>query len=151
MPKTFRLLYISVSGNTRHFVENLVNYVVDNSVDFIIEPVEVSDGSLDRIETEPFFAAVPTYLDGGNGIDNGVKEILTNALFDQIDYLDSPQNLIGVIGSGNKNFNAQYVLTAKRYAETFNAPLIGDYELRGTQADVKRIYEALVETVKDYL
>jgi protein involved in ribonucleotide reduction len=50
-----------------------------------------------------------------------------------------------VVGSGNKNFNHQYCLTAKQYAEQFNFPFLADYELRGTQADIERIYAILKE------
>ncbi|EOS8040498.1 class Ib ribonucleoside-diphosphate reductase assembly flavoprotein NrdI, partial [Enterococcus hirae] len=51
-----------------------------------------------------------------------------------------------VVGSGNKNFNNQYCLTAKQYASQFGFPFLADYELRGTPADVERVYQKLVET-----
>ena len=110
-------------------------------VDF--EPVEISDASADTDEVAPYFALVPTYLDGGNGIDNGVHEIMTNALYDQIAAADNAKQLLGIIGSGNKNFNAQYILTARRYAQAFDAPVIANYELRGTTRDVERVYKAM--------
>lgn len=97
-------------------------------------------------ETEPFFAFVPTYLDGGNGIDNGVKELMTNALGEYIAYDDNAKLCHGVVGSGNKNFNEQYCLTAKRYASQFNIPFLADYELRGTGRDVERIYKLLAQS-----
>ena len=31
-------------------------------------------------ETKPFFVFVPTYLEGGNGIDSGDQEILTETM-----------------------------------------------------------------------
>lgn len=136
-----RLLYISISGNTRSFVKNLVTFAHEQGdVDF--EPVEISDASADTDEVAPYFALVPTYLDGGNGIDNGVHEIMTNALYDQI-AADNAKQLLGIIGSGNKNFNAQYILTARRYAQAFDAPVIANYELRGTTRDVERVYKAM--------
>ncbi|MBM7617825.1 protein involved in ribonucleotide reduction [Weissella uvarum] len=142
-----RLLYISQSGNTRAFVTKLVDYAKKlNGPQF--EAVEINDLTPDHHETEPYFVFVPTYLDGGNGIDTGVKEIMTNALYDYLDYGNNARHLLGVIGSGNKNFNIQYVLTAKRYAETFGAPLIADYELRGTEHDIDRIYQALCQRIK---
>ena len=137
-----RLLYISISGNTRSFVKNLVTFAHEQGdVDF--EPVEISDASADTDEVTPYFALVPTYLDGGNGIDNGVHEIMTNALYDQIAAADNAKQLLGIIGSGNKNFNAQYILTARRYAQAFDAPVIANYELRGTTRDVERVYKAM--------
>jgi protein involved in ribonucleotide reduction len=50
---------------------------------------------------------------------------------------------IGIIGSGNRNFNEQYCLTAKRYAKEFDAPFLADYELRGTPSDAEKIYAIL--------
>ncbi|KRN24105.1 flavoprotein NrdI [Weissella confusa] len=111
--------------------------------DVAFEPVEISDASADTDEVAPYFALVPTYLDGGNGIDNGVHEIMTNALYDQIAAADNAKQLLGIIGSGNKNFNAQYILTARRYAQAFDAPVIANYELRGTTRDVERVYKAM--------
>lgn len=86
---------------------------------------------------------VPTYLDGGNGIDNGVKELMTNAMGDYLAEGDNAKLCLGIIGSGNRNFNEQYCLTAKRYAKEFDAPFLADYELRGTPSDAKKIYTVL--------
>ena len=68
---------------------------------------------------------------------------MTNVLGEYIDFGNNAQHCIGVVGSGNKNFNEQYCLTARRYAEKFDAPFLADYELRGNDSDAKRIYEIL--------
>ena len=142
------VLFISISGNTRAFAKRLQAYAATAQAQDPSKPLitlkEISDASLDTGETAPFFVMVPTYLDGGNGIDNGVKELMTNAMGD---YLAEPGNAglcRGIIGSGNRNFNEQYCLTAKRYAKEFNAPFLGDYELRGTARDAERIYGLLL-------
>lgn len=145
--KPIRILYISVAGNTRNFVTNLQEYAKnvhnDDDKNPLIELEEITDQSDFADETGNFFAFVPTYLDGGNGIDNGVKEMMTNTLGEYIDYNDNAKYCIGVIGSGNKNFNEQYCLTAKRYAKQFDAPFVTDFELRGTDRDVVRVYDEL--------
>jgi protein involved in ribonucleotide reduction len=41
-------------------------------------------------------------------------------------------------------------LTARRYAVDFNAPLIANYELRGTQIDVERVYQAINQRFYEY-
>ncbi|HDL2071007.1 TPA: class Ib ribonucleoside-diphosphate reductase assembly flavoprotein NrdI, partial [Enterococcus faecium] len=61
---------------------------------------------------------------------------------------DNHKLCLGVVGSGNKNFNNQYCLTAKQYAQTFGFPFLADYELRGTPSDVTRIYQILAENNK---
>ena len=55
----------------------------------------------------------------------------------------------GIIGSGNRNFNEQYCLTAKQYAKRFGFPMLGDFELRGTSADIERLAEIIVNTQKE--
>ncbi|GAY73711.1 class Ib ribonucleoside-diphosphate reductase assembly flavoprotein NrdI [Lentilactobacillus kosonis] len=147
--KTVRILFISIEGNTRSFLKNLTKYaesITDQTSNPIkIELTEISEQTDLANESAPFFAFVPTYLDGGNGIDNGVTELMTNALGEYIEYGNNARLLKGVVGSGNRNFNEQYCLTAKRYASKFNAPFLADYELRGTGADVERIYKILSE------
>ncbi|MBO8441204.1 MAG: class Ib ribonucleoside-diphosphate reductase assembly flavoprotein NrdI [Firmicutes bacterium] len=141
------ILYISIEGNTRNFIKLLTNYANQqhelNNDNPIINAKEITEQSDFQHETENFFVFVPTYLDGGNGIDNGVKELMTNVLGEYIDFGNNAQHCIGVVGSGNKNFNEQYCLTARRYAEKFDAPFLADYELRGNDSDAKRIYEIL--------
>ena len=133
------IIYISLEGNTRSFLTRMQGYAKQQhsiSEDCpLIELKEVSDQTLPADETEPFFAFVPTYLNGGNGIDSGFTEIMTNALGEYI----------GFVGSGNKNFNEQYCLTARKYARDFDAPFLADYELRGTSQDIERIYTILAK------
>ncbi|MFD1429078.1 class Ib ribonucleoside-diphosphate reductase assembly flavoprotein NrdI [Lacticaseibacillus mingshuiensis] len=145
------VLFISISGNTRAFAQHLQQFAkTAHEADAqapLIALKEISDATQSTGETEPFFVLVPTYLDGGNGIDNGVKELMTTAMGD---YLAEPGNAElcrGIIGSGNRNFNEQYCLTAKRYAAEFNAPFLADYELRGTDADAAHIYQVMRDTL----
>lgn len=147
-----RVLYISIEGNTQNFVENLTAFAAkqheSDSELPTIEPTEISEASDFVDENQPYFCFVPTYLNGGNGIDNGVKELMTNVLGEYIAYNHNADHLIGVVGSGNRNFNEQYCLTAKRYAQKFNAPFIANYELRGVPRDEQRVYDALVTRMK---
>lgn len=144
-----KILYISISGNTRAFATNLQKYAkeqhaADESAP-LIELKEIHENSLLEAESGPFFVFVPTYLEGGNGIDNGDQEILTETMREYLEYEDNSKHCLGVVGSGNKNFNNQYCLTAKQYAAQFGFPFLADYELRGTPADQKRVYEVLRE------
>ncbi|MCL0330520.1 class Ib ribonucleoside-diphosphate reductase assembly flavoprotein NrdI [Apilactobacillus xinyiensis] len=142
------VLYISIEGNTKNFIKNLSEYAKNEHDQDEQKPVinakEISEQTDFGNETDNFFAFVPTYLDGGNGIDNGVKELMTNVLGEYIHYNNNARKCIGVVGSGNRNFNEQYCLTARRYAKAFNCDLVADFELRGTSRDVTRVYEALI-------
>ena len=61
-----------------------------------------------------------------------------------------PRKLLGIVGSGNRNFNAQFGLTAKHYARRFNSPVIGLFELRGNDEEAAKIYTALTNYQKDF-
>ncbi|WP_413627862.1 class Ib ribonucleoside-diphosphate reductase assembly flavoprotein NrdI [Fructilactobacillus vespulae] len=147
--KNLRLLYISIAGNTRNFAENLVEYAKKqhelDSEKPLVDAIEISDQTDFAEESEDYFVSVPTYLDGGDGIDSGVKELMTNTMGEYIGYKNNQDHCLGIIGSGNRNFNAQYCLTAKRYSREFHCPFLADFELRGSDRDVVRIYQDMVE------
>ncbi|WP_368277178.1 class Ib ribonucleoside-diphosphate reductase assembly flavoprotein NrdI [Lacticaseibacillus paracasei] len=147
MTEPIHVLFISISGNTRAFAHRLAVYAQtqhdQNAANPTIVLKEISDATQSDGETKPFFVMVPTYLDGGNGIDNGVKELMTTVMGDYLAEGENADQCIGIIGSGNRNFNEQYCLTAKRYAKEFDAPFLADYELRGTPSDAEKIYAIL--------
>ena len=137
------LVYISLSGNTASFIKRLSAFLQERHEDAEIEQVDIKDMVK---EERPFYAMsqffvafLPTYLEGGNGLDNGDVEILTNDLGDFIAFEENYKRCFGIVGSGNRNFNNQYCLTAKQYAERFGFPVLDTFELRGFNEDVKRI------------
>ena len=143
------ILYISISGNTKAFIKRLEEYGKEqhelDSANPLISAKEISENSIFEVEESPFFTFVPTYLEGGNGVDSGDTEILTEVMREYLEYEDNYKKCLGVVGSGNKNFNYQYCLTAKQYSEAFGFPFLADYELRGTSADCERVYQILKE------
>ncbi|CRH90148.1 flavoprotein NrdI [Chlamydia trachomatis] len=74
---------------------------------------------------------------------------MTNPLGDFIAYEDNHERCLGIVGSGNRNFNHQYCLTAKQYAERFGFPVIDNFELRGLQNDVERIGRKIIDLVDE--
>lgn len=141
------IIFISIEGNTRSFLKRLTAYAKQqhtiNNSNPLINTKEVSDQTIPADESQPFFVFIPTYLTGGNGIDSGYTEIMTNSLGDYIRFGHNADLCVGVVGSGNRNFNEQYCLTARKYAREFSAPFLADYELRGTSRDVEQIYHRL--------
>lgn len=147
--KEINILYASIEGNTKAFINKIKDYAKDKNVK--INAYEINDMTeLPDVDYEvsDYFIFVPTYLDGGNGIDNGVKELMTNSLGEYIEDLDNGKHCLGIVGSGNRNFNQQFCLTARRYAAKFNSMLLDEYELRGTNEDVKRIYNDMIEALE---
>ncbi len=145
------VLFISIEGNTRSFLTRMQAFAKQqhsiNPKNPVIELKEITDQTVPEKEEQPFFAFVPTYLDGGDGINSGFKELMTNPLGEYIANNNNAEKCMGVVGSGNKNFNQQYCLTARMYARDFNAPFLADYELRGTSEDIERIYGILSKEV----
>ncbi|MEY8462180.1 class Ib ribonucleoside-diphosphate reductase assembly flavoprotein NrdI [Streptococcus merionis] len=150
---TLRFVYISLSGNTASFVRRMSQYLEERHGDAIaIETVDIKelireDHSFYAMQGD-FVAFLPTYLEGGNGIDNGNQEILTNPLGDFIAFEDNFKNCLGIVGSGNRNFNNQYCLTAKQYSQRFGFPVLDDFEMRGMTDDIKRIAEKIEKLYK---
>lgn len=144
---TIYLVYISLSGNTQSFVRRLKSYLQFQS-DLLIKEIHVKDLVKQEINfyavDAPFVAFLPTYLEGGNGLDNGDTEILTTPLGDFIAYADNYKQCLGIVGSGNRNFNNQYCLTAKQYAERFGFPVLDNFELRGLNSDIERIGQKII-------
>jgi putative nrdI-like protein len=138
--KNLTLVYISLSGNTKSFINRLEKIL---SKYYNISSLDIKELVHDNKNfyklNNSFITFVPTYLEGGNGIDNGTKEILTTPLKNFISFEDNYKNCLGVVGSGNKNFNLQYCLTAKQYSNDFGFPLLDTFELRGNNEDLERV------------
>ena len=103
-------VYISLSGNTESFVCRLSEYLVGQYPDLMIEKIHVKD-----------------------------VEILTTDVADLIAYGNNATKCLGVVGSGNRNFNNQYCLTAKQYSQRFGFPVLADFEMRGMLGDIKKV------------
>ncbi|MTD41714.1 class Ib ribonucleoside-diphosphate reductase assembly flavoprotein NrdI [Erwinia sp. CPCC 100877] len=137
------IIYISLSGNTTDFVERLSKYCkIEKGINVTSINIKEYDG--EYLIREPFVSILPSYLEGGNGIHNGYQEILTTKLGDFIAANANYQQCYGIIGSGNRNFNKQFCLTAYQYAERFQFPVIDEFELRGSNADIIRIAESII-------
>ena len=69
---------------------------------------------------------IPTYSD-----------TITNAVIEFINHGDNLKHLKGVVGSGDKNFNNDYIFSAKNVVKKFKAPLLFDFEKSGSDKDIE--------------
>ena len=149
MTQSLSIAYISLTGNTHSFVTKLIEYFKFQQSSLQIQLINVKDIIRDHTKffelEHPTIAFLPTYLEGGNGVDNGDTEILTNPLGDFLAYHDNYKKCFGIVGSGNRNFNKQFCLTARQYAERFHFPVLDEFELRGSQRDIERIGQMILE------
>ena len=141
------ILFTSIEGNTRAFIEKLKDYAEAHRPDDTINAKEISEADPFDDETEDYFVFVPTYLDGGNGIDNGVKELMTNALGEYIDYGDNAAHCLGVIGSGNRILTSSsvWLLAGTPNNSTFRFSIHMNFG--GTSRDVERIYQTMLDVL----
>jgi protein involved in ribonucleotide reduction len=140
--KYLNILYISLSGNTTNFVERLTQHLA--TLDVCVHAINVKATPDPKPLDAPFVSFLPAFLKGGNGVNNGYTEILTGILADYLVYADNYKRCVGIIGSGNRNFNKQFALTAKQYAQRFGFPYLTEFELRGSENDIVRIGQMLL-------
>lgn len=81
----------------------------------------------------PWVLLTPSYK-AGNGdevtLPAGVRAFLRSPL--------TRRRLIGIIGSGNRNFGEYYQAAARELARTSGRPVLFEFELSGTIEDVER-------------
>lgn len=83
-----------------------------------------------------FVMILLVFLNGGNGCDNGYSEILLLVLGYYFVYEGNYYCCYGIIGSGNCNFNCQFVLMVKQYVKWFGFFYLIDFELWGSDNDI---------------
>lgn len=114
------IAYYTVTGQTRRFIKK-TGYT---------DAYEINDADPYHEMGQPFILIVPAYDD--NMMD-GVVDFLA--------YKSNRTNLVGIVGTGNRNFNELYIHTAKDLAQGFKVPILYDFEFNGTPQDVAKVKE----------
>jgi protein involved in ribonucleotide reduction len=111
-----QLVYLSLTGNIRKFVEE--NLGVEDAIE-----LSYSD-PLTEVN-EDYILIVPSYDDE-----------TTDVVCEFIDHENNLEHLVGVVGSGNTNFDDGYCFSAKEISKKYNKPLIFCFEFSGTETDI---------------
>lgn len=122
--------YSSSSGLVRTFADRLERPTF-NLAERVHRQAEV-DG--------PWVLLTPSYKTG-NAANDTIPEAVRR-------FLRSPNNrrrLVGVIGSGNRNFGRYYQHAARDIAQRSGRPVLFEFELAGTAWDVARCRTILDE------
>ena len=126
--------FSSVSNLTGRFAEHLAERT-GRAV------FNLADSAVRRGETDgPWVLLTPSYKAGN------ADEVTLPAPVKA--FLRSPANrrsLVGIIGSGNRNFGAYYQAAARELAAASGRPVLFEFELSGTPEDVARCAEILAE------
>lgn len=112
-----KIVYISLTGQTRKFVNKL-------SMDLL----ELTPTNPYIVLEEPFIIVAPTY-------DKEATELLN----DFIETADNKRYLKGVAGGGNLNFGKLFAFTAKDLAHDYQVPLLHTFEFQGNEEDVAQL------------
>lgn len=118
-----KIVYFSVTGQTKRFAAKLASY----------ETLEI-DPTAELVMKEPYVLVVPTYE----------AEFIT-PVFDFLETGENHKFLVGVSGSGNRNFAELFVFSAKEIAKKYGVPLIYAFEFSGTKEDVDNFEEGVRE------
>lgn len=115
-----KIMYFTVTGNNKRFIDKLNH----DNVELITEGLIVD---------EPFVILAGTINFGEVPIE--IKRFLR----------DNHKNLIGVAGSGNRNWGSNFAKAADIIAEKFNVPLLIKFELSGNMHDVENFIKKVEE------
>lgn len=127
--------YSSSSGLVRSFAEQLGRPV------FNLAEREHRQSEVDG----PWVLLTPSYKTG-NPLNDTIPEGVRR-------FLRSPVNrraMVGVMGSGNRNFGTHYQLAARQIAARSGRPVLFEFEISGTPWDVeecRRILDELDEAL----
>lgn len=119
-----KIMYFTVTGNNERFI-NKLNY--DNT-GLITEGLIID---------EPFILLAGTINFGEVPIE--IKRFLK----------DNHEHLIGVAGSGNRNWGSNFAKAADIIADKFNVPIVLKFELSGNEHDVKNFIKEVERIEKE--
>ncbi|NMM31646.1 MAG: class Ib ribonucleoside-diphosphate reductase assembly flavoprotein NrdI [Cellulomonas sp.] len=122
--------YSSSSGLVRSFAERLARPVFNLAER--AHRVSEADG--------PWVLLTPSYTSGNDRNDTvpeGVLRFLASAV--------NRRRMVGVIGSGNRNFGVHYQRACRVVAARSGRPVLFEFELSGTPWDVEECQRIMVE------
>lgn len=120
--------FSSTSGYTDRFVKKVTEHTQRL-------PLRSSDPEV--TVDEPFVLVTPTYRTNKRVVPPQVIKFLNKE--------NNRKHLKGVVGAGNKNFNADYCMAAKEVSRKCEVPFLYDFELLGTPEDVENMQTILKE------
>lgn len=121
-------MYYSKTGNLKRFVEKINKKGINNT-----EPITPG-----LIINEPFILIVSTIKFGEVPIQ--YKEFMR----------DNSKGIIGVSGSGNRNWGSNFAIAANIISEKFNVPILTKFELSGNEHDVNIFINKIKEIENEY-
>lgn len=120
------IAFYSITGQTKKFV-----------VKTGLKAHEITDEWPQYDMKEKYILITPSYQD-----------FMMDSVVDFLNYKDNKQNLIGLIGCGNRNFNDLFAQTAKKLSVTLKVPILYLLEFSGTNKDVQNVRDLVAKLSK---
>lgn len=111
------IAYYSITGQTKKFVTKTG-----------LAAHQITDDLPEYQMKEKYVLITPSYQD-----------FMMDSIVDFLNYKDNKENLIGLIGCGNRNFNDLFAQTAKKLSVTLKVPILYLLEFSGTAEDVENV------------
>jgi protein involved in ribonucleotide reduction len=124
-----KLIYFTTeSKNTLNFVSRLTDF----------ESIRIPENGDLLIDT-PYVLVFPSY---GGGKDKGsvpapVIKFIMNG--------ENQKNIIGIIGSGDRNYGDKFCIGSRILSKKLQVPLLYEYEIRGTDVDIQNVKLGLLK------
>lgn len=148
--KPIYVVYMSISGHVRSFIDRLTAYADEKSKQRPDQFRRISSEELidedDVHELDhDFIMFVPTYVSLSPSDHRTYFENSTIPLRQLLNCGDNIHHCRGLVGNGDRFFGPAYCLTSRQYAKLFHVPLLATYESRGTSKDIQNIYDKLMQ------
>lgn len=130
--KKIKIIYFSTkSENTLNFVSRLTNF----------ESERLPENG-DIVTDYPYVLVFPSY--GGGKMQGSIPAPVLRF----IKNVKNQENIIGIIGSGDRNYGDMFCIGAALLSKKLEVPLLYRYEIRGTKEDVQKVNLGLLEIQK---
>ncbi|MDR0299992.1 MAG: class Ib ribonucleoside-diphosphate reductase assembly flavoprotein NrdI [Streptococcaceae bacterium] len=124
-----KIVYFSITGQTRRFIQKL-GWPAQTFV-------EITPDFPDIEMTQPFILITPSYAEETPFVQHS-QEVMDPVF----EFMATGINVAlckGIIGTGNRNFAGIYIFTAKELSVKYQIPIVYDFEMNGTLSDVRAV------------
>ena len=122
-----KIAFYTITGQTQRFINKTG-----------LDAHRIEDAHPQYQMNDKYILILPSYQD-----------FMMDSVVDFLTYKDNKENLLGLIGCGNRNFNDLFAQTAKKISVTLHVPILYLLELSGNSADVKNVRQIVKEACKE--
>lgn len=122
-----KIAFYTITGQTQRFINKTG-----------LDAHRIKDAHPQYQMNDKYILILPSYQD-----------FMMDSVVDFLTYKDNKENLLGLIGCGNRNFNDLFAQTAKKISVTLHVPILYLLELSGNSVDVKNVRQIVKEACKE--